>query len=590
MKTIKNLIGSIALLLLFTGCNPLEKENLAALGTSDMWGNSAVATGYINDIYALFMPASFTSTGRMTDECMVVNSEYGAVLSDYLRGTITKDSYSDFPYDNIRKINIFLDGIDAATFDDATKKSLKAQAQFWRAWAYFRMVKAYGGVPLALKPVPPDATDDEIFLPRAKTSECITQIIKDLDEAIPNLIDKSSDGHIDKCAAMSFKGRVLLYYASPQFNRTNDVARWNTAYTANKSAIDFLNAQGKGLYENFGEIWHAEMNKEVIMVRRFQYPSYANGYSQACMRPLLYARGCVGSNMPSLELVNAFPMKDGSKYDPATMDYRTLYRNRDNRFYATIAYNGHPPYITPMYGNENMWIYFYDSDANPATGINGNEARSDNNSPYGSWAENLYCHGGFYPAKMLDRTITRTNVEDGQVDWIEIRYAEVLMNLAECANETGKTTEALGYLYQIRNRAGITPGADGKYGITAVTIPEIRKVIQDERLVEFAFEYQRFWDLRRWRIYAQTFNSIPDKFIHGLRYDYNFPASTRPVGLTNIDDVYDRFTVTVIPDTRQLNLLPEDNYSFFGIPTSIIERNSKIEQNNTWGGTFDPLQ
>ena len=36
-------------------------------------------------------------------------------------------------------------------------------------------------------------------------------------------------------------------------------------------------------------------------------------------------------------------------------------------------------------------------------------------------------------------------------------------------------------------------------------------------------------------------------------------------------------------------MLPEDNYSFFGIPTSIIERNSKIEQNNTWGGTFDPL-
>jgi hypothetical protein len=550
MKTIKNITAGIVILLFFAACNPLDKENLAALTADDMWSNPSVATGYVNDIYALLMPASF-NTGRTTDETMVVNSEYAAVLSDYLRGTITNNTYNDFPYETIRKINIFIAGVDEATFDDATKKSLKAQVQFWRAWAYFRMVKAYGGVPLAIEPVPPDATDEEIFLPRAKTSECIAQIIKDLDEAIVNLPDKSTDGHIDKCSAKAFKGRVLMYYASPQFNRTNDVARWTTAYNANKEARDFCVAQGKGLYPAFKEIWHAEMSQEVIMVKRYQYPSYANGYSQACMRPLLYARGCVGSNYPSLELVNAFPMKDGSKYDPNTMDYGTLYRDRDDRFYATIAYNGAPPFISPMFGNENMWIYWYDSDGDPNTGINGNEARSDNNSPFGSWAENLYCHGGFYPAKMLDRNITRTTVEDGQVDWIEIRFAEVLMNLAECANEKGNTTEALEILYQIRDRAGIEPGT-GNYGITATDVAGIRKVIQDERFVEFAFEAQRFWDLRRWRIYKSTFETFADHRFHGLRYDYNGSIATRPGGLTPIDVVYDQFEVSVILDTRDI--------------------------------------
>ena len=63
--------------------------------------------------------------------------------------------------------------------------------------------------------------------------------IKDLDDAIALLDNKSTDGHIDKCVAMSFKGRVLLYWASPQFNRTNDVSRWTTAYNANKDAINF---------------------------------------------------------------------------------------------------------------------------------------------------------------------------------------------------------------------------------------------------------------------------------------------------------------------------------------------------------------
>jgi hypothetical protein len=60
--------------------------------------------------------------------------------------------------------------------------------------------------------------------------------------------------------------------------------------------------------------------------------------------------------------------------------------------------------------------------------------------------------------------------------------------------------------------------------------------------------------------------------------------------LTDIDAVWDQFTVTVTPDVEQANPLAEDKYSFFGIPTSVLDRNSKIEQNNTWDGTFNPLE
>ena len=231
------------------------------------------------------------------------------------------------------------------------------------------------------------------------------------------------------------------------------------------------------------------------------------------MRPLLYARGCVGGNIPSLELVNAFPMKDGSKYDPSTMDYRTFYQNRDQRFYASIAYNGATPYITPMFGNENMWTYFYDSDGDPSTGINGKEARADNNSQFGSYAENLYCHSGFYPAKMLDRTITRTTVEDGQVDWIEIRYAEVLMNMAEALTKLAIQLKLSRSSIRYATGPVLKPVLMENMVLLPSSIPEIRKVIQDERFVEFAFEGLRFWDLRRWRIYAQTFNSFKDKLL-----------------------------------------------------------------------------
>lgn len=590
MKTIKRLIliGSIFILLFIIGCNKiLNKENLEAIGNSDVWGNPAVAEAYVNDIYNDFMPITgymnIFNVPRYTDESNDVNGGDG--LTMYLKGTLTSDTYDDFPYNSIRKINTFLAGIDKAIFAEDIKKSLKGQSLFWRAWAYFRMVKAYGGVELILEPASP-ANIEATFVPRNTSAECIAQILKDLDAAISLIENKSTIGRIDKCAAMSFKGRVLLYWASPQFSRNNDVSRWTAAYNANKAALAFLNSMGKGLLSDYNDLWTNEMNKEVIMVKRFQYPGFTNGYSQACMRPLIYSRGCVGSNYPSLELVNAYPMIDGSKYDPATMDYRTFFQNRDKRFYASIAYNGAAPFIAPMFGVENMWTYFYDADNNPATGINGKETRADDNSA----TQTLYSLSGFYPAKMLDRKITRNTVEDGQVDWIEFRYAEVLMNMAEAANEIGNTAEALAVLYQIRERAGIQAGLNGKYGITAATVPEIRKVIQDERFVEFAFEGQRFWDLRRWRIYTSTFNNLKDKYLHGLRIEWNGSAATRPTGLTDIDAIWNQFTVSVIQGYTPTNVLEEDKYSFFGIPKSFLERNSKIEQNNTWGGKFDPLK
>ena len=93
-----------------------------------------------------------------------------------------------------------------------------------------------------------------------------------------------------------------------------------------------------------------------------------------------------------------------------------------------------------------------------------------------------------------------------------------------------------------------------------------------------------------WRIYASTFNSFKDKYFHGLRFEWNGTAANRPTGLTDINTIWDQFTVTENQDYRQIVMLDEDKYSFFGIPKSILDRNSKIEQNNTWGGNFDPLQ
>lgn len=582
MNKLKYLIGSIFLILITAGCNPIDKENLAAISTGDLYKIPGVAEAFVNNIYATYMPALNSSEGANTDECMMT---WGTTLpSTYLRGTITMDSYSDYSYTGIRNINMFLEGIDAATFDAVIKNRLKGETLFWRAWAYFRMVKAYGGVPMILKPAAV-GDDAAIFLPRTSTSACFTQIIKDLDDAIPLLPNPSGNARIDKGVVMAFKGRVMLFQASPQFNRSNTAQLWQAAYDNNKTAVTYLTGLGKGLLENYSQLWTSEMSKEVIMVRRYSYPEATNGYFQVGIQPLKYSiSGAAGGNMPSGELAEAFPMKDGSKWNPKVNDYTLFHQNRDDRFYYTIAYNGAPPYIRPMVVEKsNMWTYWYDKDGKATTGVNGKEMRAD-------FFEGYESRSSFYSPKMIDPNLDVVNKLDGQIDWIEIRYAEVIMNLAEAANEINKPDEALQILSQIRARAGIIPGVDGKYGIKAITKDEIRQAIMDERFVEFAFETKRFWDLRRWRIYKSRMESLPGGGRHGLWIEWMGTTANRPIGLENINVIFNQFKVTVSLDVGQIAMLPEDQYSFFGIPAAILERNSKMEQNNTWGGKFDPLK
>jgi len=70
------------------------------------------------------------------------------------------------------------------------------------------------------------------------------------------------------------------------------------------------------------------------------------------------------------------------------------------------------------------------------------------------------------------------------------RYANVLLMLAECLNELGNSGEALQYLNQVRNRAGLAQFSN-------TNTSDLRKVILQERRMEFAFENQRWFDLLR---------------------------------------------------------------------------------------------
>nr|WP_255456753.1 RagB/SusD family nutrient uptake outer membrane protein [Pedobacter sp. HDW13] len=176
----------------------------------------------------------------------------------------------------------------------------------------------------------------------------------------------------------------------------------------------------------------------------------------------------------------------------------------------------------------------------------------------------------------------------------------MLLNLAESAaelNKLGAADEPYANLIAIRKRAGIEAGADGLYGLSAgMSRIDLVAAIMKERQIEFAFEGKRFFDLRRRKLLESTLNGMKRNALviqlnrsGTLATDYI--ASTREASaITSLDALYaSSFTLNLKAlDTQNINF-QAGNY-FYGIPTAAINNNLNLQQNNTWGGPFDPLQ
>jgi hypothetical protein len=570
---IKNYILKLFILSVFvlTSCEDVfDKENLNAVTPEDVWMDEGLAEAYVNNIYSLFMPG-MPFSGGSSDESPNSN---GMTMQALLKGTADINTVNYWPYESIRKVNILLEELENSQLDSEFKNNLKGQGLFFRAWAYFNMTKLYGGVPLILRSQGID--EEELSVPRSNAAACFAQIVQDLDEATSLLPEEWTGrdyGRIDKGIAMAFKGRVLLFAASPQFNPSGNMAKWTDAYNANKAAKEYLESKGKGLFQgNFADIWYQEQHEEVIMVNQYFNPGHT--HNQNLLRPLWATRDNVGFDRPALNLVNAFPMKDGSSFDPSG-GYGEFYKNRDDRFYATIAYNGTTHYDIKELVDRGSHLWLYDD-------AEGGHSEQDLYGVYGNnWT-------GFYRLKAVDKDIDAPAIDQADVDWIEIRFTEVLMNFGEAANEIGNGPEALQVLYDVRARAGIDAGS-GNYGITVSDQSGIREAYINERFVEFAFENKRWDDIRRWR----RFDILNDQVVHkGLLFKLN-PGETAPSGLDDIDDFWDKFSWEIFDvetAAGEMFNIP-DNYYFYAIPESYIQQDANLEQTIGWdGGTFDPLQ
>lgn len=566
------LLGS--LLISTVGCSDiLNKKDLSAATDEQVWGDPLYATAYLNRLYEINLPEWDGQTRSIGGDNEGDGNYYSAFSDEadggdnIMYGQLTTASIDHWYYKNIRNINLLFEKLENnPKIDETVSTSLKAQASILRAWKYFQMVRVYGGMPIILRP---QALTDDLLVTRNSTSESIDAIIKDLDYAYTHLPWEWTGndlGRATKGAALALKARVLLYYASPQFNPENQTDRWEAAYKVNKQAKEELEQHGYGLYPDYESIWYNEMNKEVVWGRRYQEPGAVN-YWNASTRPLAEAQNHTGANHPTLEMVQSYPMITGEPIaESKTYDPVYYWKNRDPRLKATIAYNGCKWELSGKAGRR-QWTY----------------VGAELNSPTAT---------GFYCRKAVDPTYTSYYTENSSTDWIEIRYAEVMLNYAECAAALNKTAEAYDMLKQIRERAGIQRGADGLYGLKAgMSASDVLNAVMAERKIELAFEGKRYWDLRRRRMFASELNG---KVRHGILpklkvSEEEFKKIMDSVDLEKEYATYFKDSLVILDKKFTIDF--KDNYYFYAIPTKYLETNSKMEQTKGWsGGTFDPLK
>lgn len=584
----KILYPILALALATSSCKDvLNIPNLGSLDEERVWNDPNLVNAYLANLYPLFGNWS-AGADNNSDQLIGINFPLDAV-------TVNNTAYKAWDYTTIRRINTAIQKVNASSgLSSEVKNSVLGQALFMRAYMYFNMVKYHGGVPYITEPQ--QLESDDLETPRTTTKECFELIVKDLDQAIsllpPTIQKGSSDyGKIDGNFAVAFKGKVLLYKASPQYNPSNPFgnAYWTEAHAANKTAYERLMTNGYSLTPDYYNIALQEKGPEVIFAVINTYPNKVANYDYG-VRPGSESRGTAGS-VPSWEFVKSFPMKDGKLYSDPTSTYhkteaeflQSYWENRDPRFEKSIVWNGKIYEVSGKMG-KRQYTSVGVAAALDDFGINPN-ARTP--------SENLNRYSGFFILKNSKLSLKQTEVETQyDVDYVVMRFAEVMLNYAETANEIGDANTAIDILKKIRQRAGIDAGADGNYGITATTRAAIRDAILAERNIEFSFEGHRFWDLRRLRkldvLHNKTKFGVEAIAINLDGSEMNLEQAANLARNYQLIENQFKYSLLQVPRSgAQVNLVP-DTYYFFPLAQSVLDKNSKLEQNKDWGGTFDP--
>lgn len=346
-------------------------------------------------------------------------------------------------YGTISRANVVLSNVDAVTFSDPNLKlQYVAEAKFLRALMYFHLVRLWGDVPLVTKQL---TTADDVTANtfREKQATVYAQIVADLTDVItnsplPNLQSGANIGRVSKCAANAILGQVYLTMATTQdqANRAANLASAKT-YLTNAYNMKTFTTLSSIPYTDVFDVAKKSTCPELIW-------QIVNKQGD-----VTYSSGIAASNQAKGETINSQVVSTGIGGN-VQHDLINEYETGDPRFTYSVKFANDPIV--------KDWFITKFRDNSAAAGTLG--------------------YGGN--------------------DWNLIRFADVILMLAEVNMYLGDNATAITYVDMVRARAGMPTYAVSMTNATyAAKFPTLKLAILHERRVELAFEHHRWFDLLR---------------------------------------------------------------------------------------------
>lgn len=504
------------------------------------------------------------------------------------------------------------------------KREWSAEARFLKAYYHFLLVMRYGPIPIMDKNFPISAAPEDVRVSRNSVDECFDYIEKEIDLALTDLPARVTNinflGRVDRTIAAAIKSRILLYAASPLFNGNSqyyagyvdktgkelfntsyEKEKWGKALEAAEYAIQLAENNGVRIYSYEGEYpdydnanvmydpeftesiynykymfvdrWNSELiwGLSRVTTEYFQIQSSTLIKSTTAssneaawqwlsptyrMAELYYTKNGLPINEDlTFDYDNKYTLRKGTAPDLSVLVVQVgqetvqLHFDREPRFYATIAFDRG---YNRAHGIKQHLKMRHDE-------VPGGKKGSSNDYLITGYGLKKYVH----PDSQGDSYSNLVNYP-----WPLIRMSELFLNYAEAYNEyNGPDSKAYEAINKVRQRVHLPSIEDVWADASLAKTPNkhtsqdgLREIIQQERLIELAFEGHRYDDIRRWK-QAEKYFSTPVK------------------GWSVAEKQADRFYTLMNVGERSF-ITPRDY--FHPIKTEELSRNPNLIQNLGW--------
>ncbi|RQP15479.1 MAG: RagB/SusD family nutrient uptake outer membrane protein [Parapedobacter sp.] len=524
------------LLFLGAGCEEfLERDHPTATTDELWWRSQNNLNDYLGSIYTNMLPTGALSGAQyrarvhmsgVTDEA-VFRANFGT-WHQFVTNLLTPaDGYVTdmyrYNYAFIRDCSRILENYERVYVADAAlKRRFAAEARALRAYAHLNLLLFFGPTPIIDRVV--DFVDEDVkMLPRNTQDEVVQFISSELDLAAADLPDTYSEAELYRMSkGVCYALQVQLHLNVHNYEKVIE-------YFGKLRDLDKFHFHTGNYADIF--TYAALTNQERILIQ-----PRGNQGVMGRLGPASVPGGQATMSITS-SLVDAYETLDGRTLDELSEAERQAFienpiynNNRDPRLAATVLLPG----ATLLPG-----VVYQPFDNNT-----GNTTRLGYNSANVS---------GYLVKKYLSEQDRTAQYGGGNLNFIVIRYTEMMLSYVEALVESGQIThpDVKAYLNQIRSRAGLPDYDETKYN----TQEKLRELYRRERFVELALEGTRLFDIRRWKIGKE----VLDGPVYGA---YNPGAGSR----VRVED----------------RLFLEERDYVWPIPLTEMNNNKAMVQNPNW--------